>query len=259
MTSAEALSVLLDLAGTNGWIGAVVFFRVAGAMALLPAFGEKLVPVRVKIALAIAFTAIITPAVAPGIPAPESRPWISILLAETVCGLMLGFSVRLMVWLLQIAGTMAAQATSLSQLLGAEAVDPQPAIAQLLFVAGLAVAAAAGLHVRIAEALILSYDTLPAGLMPDPGDTARWSIARIGQVFATAFSFAAPFLIASLVYNVALGVINRAMPQLMVAFVGAPALTAGGLVLLMLAAPLILPVWADALSALLAAPFAVAP
>ena len=45
--------------------------------------------------------------------------------------------------------------------------------------------------------------------------------------FALALSLAAPFVIASLLYNVALGVINKAMPQLMVAFVGAPAITCG--------------------------------
>ncbi|MFY8145461.1 MAG: flagellar biosynthetic protein FliR, partial [Rhodobacter sp.] len=51
--------------------------------------------------------------------------------------------------------------------------------------------------------------------------------------------------------------INRAMPQLMVAFVGAPALTAGGLVLLALSTPLALAVWLAALNGFFAAPFAV--
>jgi flagellar biosynthetic protein FliR len=49
--------------------------------------------------------------------------------------------------------------------------------------------------------------------------------------------------VASLIYNVTLGVINRAMPQLMVAFVGAPALTAGGLGLLLVTAPILLSIF----------------
>ncbi|MFC3118840.1 flagellar biosynthetic protein FliR [Jhaorihella thermophila] len=36
------------------------------------------------------------------------------------------------------------------------------------------------------------------------------------------FSLSAPFVIASLLYNLTLGAINRAMPQLMVTLVGAP-------------------------------------
>jgi len=69
-----------------------------------------------------------------------------------------------------------------------------------------------------------------------------------------AFLIAAPFVMASAIYNMALGVINRAMPQLMVAFVGAPVITFGGLFLLFVCAPLMLTTWADALEAFLVNP-----
>lgn len=257
MTMIETAAALLDLAGAWAWIGGVVFLRVGAAMALLPAFGEMIVPMRIKIAVAFAFTAIVAPAVAPSLPLPADGLALpaALLFSESLVGLLLGASVRLMIWLLQVAGTIAAQSTSLSQLLGAQGVDPMPAISQILIVAGLALAAAAGLHVRVAEALILSYDTFPAGTAPLAADVSRWGIARVAETFALAFSFAAPFLIAALIYNVALGVINRAMPQLMVAFVGAPAITAGGLLLMLLVAPLALPLWSEALSARLADPF----
>jgi flagellar biosynthetic protein FliR len=45
------------------------------------------------------------------------------------------------------------------------------------------------------------------------------------------------------------------MPQLMVAFVGAPAITAGGLVLLMLAAPLMLSIWVESMALFIMDPF----
>ncbi len=66
---------------------------------------------------------------------------------------------------------------------------------------------------------------------------------------------AAPFTIAAFVYNLALGVINRAMPQLMVTFVGAPAITLGGLVLLLISAPIMLGVWHQGFVAFIADPF----
>ena len=56
-----------------------------------------------------------------------------------------------------------------------------------------------------------------------------------------------------------LGVINRAMPALMVSFVGAPALTAAGLALMAVMAPLALSVWSQALQTFLAAPFQAVP
>ena len=47
-----------------------------------------------------------------------------------------------------------------------------------------------------------------------------------------AFTLAAPFVLVSVLYNLTLGVINRAMPQLMVVFVGAPVITGLGLAVL---------------------------
>ncbi|OSP54763.1 flagellar biosynthesis protein FliR [Pseudoruegeria sp. SK021] len=249
-------AALLDLVGDWAWLGFVVFLRIGSALTLLPGFGEQSVPVRVKLALAFAFTAVVAPAIAPNLalPAPSLTALVRTIGTETLNGLILGFSVRLFIWMLQVAGTIAAQSTSLSQLLGAEAIDPQPAIAQILQISGLALAMIMGLHVRIAEALILSYDPLPLGQVPLASDLSLWALARVAETFGLAFTFAAPFVITSLIYNVALGVINRAMPQLMVAFVGAPAITAGGLALLLLVAPIILPIWADLLAARLSDP-----
>ena len=155
---------------------------------------------------------------------------------------------------LMMAGTKAAQATSLSQAFGGAGIEPQPAIAQLLMMAGLCLVAMAGLPERLAQLLVLSYDLFPAGAWPSPGAVAQWGTGRVARSFALAFSLAAPFVIGAGLYNLALGAINRAMPQLMVAFVGAPALTLGGLVLLMLVAPLMMAVWLPAFLGLLADP-----
>ena len=132
-----------------------------------------------------------------------------------------------------------------------------PAISHLLVAAALCLALMNGLHVRLAAALILSYEALPAGVFPAAGLMRDWSLGQISQAFALAFSLAAPFVIAALIYNVALGVINRAMPALMVSFIGAPALTAGALMLLAIAAPMMLGVWSTGFSTFLADPFTV--
>ena len=83
-----------------------------------------------------------------------------------VAGLAIGIVIRLFVLALQIAGSIAAQSTSLAQIFGGATVDPQPAIGHVLLVAGLALAVMLGLHVRLAQVLILSYEILPAGQMP---------------------------------------------------------------------------------------------
>ena len=64
----------------------------------------------------------------------------------------------------------------------------------------------------MASAFLQSYALFPFGALPAPSHLAEWGISRVSASFALAFSLSAPFLIASLLYNVALGVINKAMP-----------------------------------------------
>lgn len=254
----ELAAILLELAGGQLLLVGLVFLRVGAALALLPALGDRLVPGRIRLGLALALTAVVAPSVASGIalPAGNVGDYAFFLLAETVNGLALGFVLRLFVLALEMAGGLAAQSGSLSQMFGTSG-EPMPALAHLLVMAGLALAVLSGLHVQIARALILSYGALPAGQFPAAALLRDWGVGQIGAAFALTFSLAAPFVIAGLIYNVALGLINRAMPMLMVSFVGAPALTAGTLILLAVSAPLILSAWQWAFAAHLADPFAV--
>lgn len=251
------LSDLFGLGLTAFLTLVAVFLRVGAAMALFPAFGERSLPERIRLALAVGFTVIVAPAAAPIIePVASANAAMPLWLgAEVLAGLVIGISVRLFIMALQMAGTIAAQSTSLSQIFGGTAVDPLPAMGHVLVIGGLALAVMLGLHVRLAQLLIASYDVFPPGEVPGVALITEWGTGQIASAFALAFTLAAPFVIASLIYNVALGVINRAMPQLMVAFVGAPAITAGGLILLVLTAPILLDVWRSAFLAFLADPF----
>jgi flagellar biosynthetic protein FliR len=251
------IAALLQLSQDFFWVAVLVFVRTGAVVTLLPAIGEQAVPQRVKLAFVLAFTAVVAPVVAEGSLAGGAEPGFAALGVEAVAGLILGIGLRLFVLVLQTAASIIAQATTLSQLFAGAAPEPQPAIGNLLIVAGLALAVTTGLHVRAAELMILSYDILPQGRLPAAAEVADWGLSLISSTFALAFSLAAPFVIASMIYNMALGAINRAMPQLMVSFVGAPALTLGALAMLAVVTPVLLAVWLAAFEAHLAAPFAV--
>ncbi len=235
------LELALELANMVQFTWFLVFLRIGAVMALLPAFGERSVPVRVRLALTVVLTLLVLPSQVPDA-TPVASP-IAHAAAEVIIGLVLGMALRLAVLALQIAGTIAANVTSLSQVLGTVSVDPLPAMAHLLFLAGLAAATAAGLHVKVVEMLLLSYALFPPGQFPDGGNLVQWGVSQVAGAFTLAFKLAAPFVAISLIYNAALGAINRAMPQLMVAFVGAPAITFGALLLLALLAPDLLHLW----------------
>jgi flagellar biosynthetic protein FliR len=255
----QSLATIMEMADAALWQGFVVFLRISALVSLLPAFGEQSVPAKVKLAIAMAFTFIIAPAAPPPPFSMDVDTLVWICLTEITAGLLLGIGIRLLVLALQTAGSIAAQSTSLAQILGGAVAEPVPAMGHILVMGGLALAVMAGLHVRVAEMAILSYDMLPMGQFPLGSDVSEWGVDRIRYAFSLAFTLAAPFVILSVLYNVALGVINKAMPQLMVAFVGAPLITAGGLLVLALASPLLLSTWIDALHSFIANPLKAVP
>lgn len=223
----------------------LIFARVAAAMSLLPAFGEQVVSVRVKLVLSLGVVAVIAPIIWSSIEqSVQSRNWYGLFLIEALAGLLIGISFRFLIIILQITGSIAAQTISLAQLFGGGVgPEPQPAFSTLFVVAGLCVAVMAGLHVKVCELFVLSYDVFPVGQNISASGVSEWGAERVSHFFAVALTLAAPFVLAAVVYNLALGVINRAMPQLMVAFVGAPAISLAALIMLFAATPLLLMAW----------------
>lgn len=256
MTGLEEIAVWSQ---TALWAGFIVFLRVAACMSVMPAFGERTVPARIKLVLAMAFTLVTAPAVLQQIELPSlsMSSAVTFVVTETVAGLALGLALRLFVLALQTAGSIAAQSTSLAQIFGGASSEPMPAIGHILTISGLALMVISGLHVKAAQFLIFSYQILPAGLFPDAGALSEWGTGQIAKAFGLAFILSAPFVIMSALYNLTLGVINKAMPQLMVAFVGAPVITFGGLFMLFAIAPIMLAVWIKAFDGFFINPFAV--
>ena len=232
----------------------IVFLRIGAIVSVMPAFGESMLPVRIKLVAALAFTLVVAP-----LASTTSTPgffdnYLVHLATEPLIGLAFGLGLRLFILALQTAGSIAANATSLAQVLGGASVDPLPAISHILVIGGIALAVAVGLHLRAVEFMVLTYEVFPPGRLPDRSVLSSWGVAQVSRSFSLAFTLAAPFVIASLIYNLALGAINKAMPQLMVAFVGAPVITFGGLAILALSAPLMLQVWVTALASFAANP-----
>ncbi|MEX0283437.1 MAG: flagellar biosynthetic protein FliR [Paracoccaceae bacterium] len=251
-------SDITAIAASGAWAIFAVFLRTSAIVAMLPAFGEMTVPARVKIMLALGFTLLVAPAAPASLTPATPVDALHVIWSEILIGLALGLSLRLFVIVLQTAGTIAAQSTSLAQVAGVT-VEPVPAMSNLLVIAGLALAVTLGLHVKAVHFIVASYVLFPIGQLPDAAALSDWGVSRIAAAFRLAFSLAAPFAVAAFIYNLTLGVINRAMPQLMVAFVGAPLTTFGGLFLLFLCAPFILTHWQTALDTLLGGSLGVRP
>ena len=247
----------LCLAGAGLWGGIIVFLRVGAAMAILPALGEQSLPMQLRLGLSVMLTLSVAPVIVPQMvmPPADLPAFARALATESIAGTFMGLVLRLFILAIQTAGAIMAQSTSLSQIMGNAGADPLPAIGHVLTISALALLMVTGFHTKAVAYLILSYDLIPPLQFPDPAAVAEAGRLRVAQCFALAFTLAAPFVILSVLYNLTLGVINKAMPQLMVAFVGAPVITFGAIGLLFLCAPLVLQVWVQAVEAFLAQPF----
>ena len=228
----------------------LTFLRVGAAISMLPGIGETSLPARLRLALAVMLSMAMLPSTAA---LPMTGTLVTAFLPEVVIGLTIGFALRGFVFALSIAGSIVANSTSLAQLFS-PGQEPQPAIAQLLTLGGISLALEADLLPKAVGFLLASYDALPLGQWPEAGEAASWAARHGDMALSLGLQLSLPFLIGSLLYNLALGIINRAMPQLMVTFIGAPALSLGGLALLAVAVPVMLSVWLAAFNGFLGNP-----
>ncbi|WP_425409262.1 flagellar biosynthetic protein FliR [Hyphococcus sp.] len=244
----DPLTPILEAGAPAILLLGAIFSRISAVVFLAPGLGERAIPVRVRLAAAIAITIIIAPIVM----TPDMRPPVqpaailALYAAETVSGLVIGFGLRILIFILQIAGAITAQHLSLAQLFGPTVgFDSESPFAAILVMGGVALAAATGVHIHLVGAIADVYETLPFGYFPGADATGEWSTARVGEALFKALALSSPFVILGFLYSLALAAASRAMPQLMAAFVGAPAITLAGLALFAAAAPILLFEWLE--------------
>ncbi|AGT07453.1 flagellar biosynthetic protein FliR [Paracoccus aminophilus] len=228
------------------FIGALlVYCRIQACLMAMPAFSEKLLPARIKIALALA----LTPAFARlgvGAVAPEDLMMLAVAAgAEMVTGLVLGLLVRLMALALDVASSVIATTSSLSQLVGVtNEFAPHP-IGNLLHLAGLAVLMALGFPLLVCDLIGQSFTLRPVGGMVEIQAILTTVVTLTADSFTLALLLAAPFILGGFLFQALSGVVSKVMPALPVVFIGAPAAILMALIGLMLLAPAIVAVWSD--------------
>jgi flagellar biosynthesis protein FliR len=244
---------LADLTAVALYGGFLVFARVAAALMLLPGFGETHLPQRVRLIAAL----LVAAAMAANLPGrPEVLPAPATMAgeigAEIVVGLLLGTVARTLFLALHVAGTLIAQQAGLGLLVPAS-IEPEgvSALAQILLFGGISLIFALDLDHQLLLAIRDSYALFPLGELPDAGDMARHVTRTVSDAFSLGVRLSLPFLVIGFTLYAGLGVINRAMPQMMVFFVAAPGFTIIGLVLLAVTLPTLLWTWAGAFDAAL--------
>lgn len=233
-------------ADLTSWVALYLWplFRIGALISVAPIFGAQSVPIRIRVALSLAVTMVIAPALPP-MPAidPISSTGFIILMQQLLIGLTMGFTLRLVFAAFVLAGQLIGQTMGLGF---ASMVDPQngvqvPVVSQFYLILVTLLFLALNGHLILIEVLAGSFKSLPIG---EHGITTQglWSIVIWGgQVFSGAVLVSLPAMTALLVVNVAFGVMTRAAPQLNIFSIGFPVMIFLGLVIMLMTLPVLLP------------------
>jgi flagellar biosynthesis protein FliR len=229
----------------------LVMGRVGAAIMLLPGLGEAEPPPMLRIGLALGVTALLLPGIEPLIPAvPEAGLQAAFMIAaEIVTGLWLGWLARLLVLALPVAGQFISYMLGISNVLQPDPVLGGQAtpIARLFALAAPLAILVTGLYAAPLVALAGSYRLIPAGTMLPAADVTQTAVRVVADTFALAIRLASPFLLAAIVWHVAIGLLARLVPRLQVYFVVMPAQILGGIALLVVLVTAMLAAWQAAL------------
>ncbi|MBC7801725.1 MAG: flagellar biosynthetic protein FliR [Gemmatimonadaceae bacterium] len=222
------------------------------AVMLLPGLGEAEPPPVVRAGLALAITVLLVPAVAPLVPAvPEAGlQGAAMVAAELLVGALLGWMARLPVLALGMAGAVVSYMLGLSSVVQQDpALGGQSAALSRLFgLAAPVLILSTGLYALPLSALAGSYQLIPPGSVMPSGPLADSVTGAVAASFGLAIRLSAPFLLAGLVFQVALGLLARLVPQLQVYSAAIPGQILAGLVLLGVLAAGILGAWNEAVA-----------
>lgn len=242
------ISVLPEVAA----IFALILARVGTLVMLLPALGERMIPVRVRLSLAILMTLVFFPFARGYYPQDlGTMPnMIAVLFGEVLIGVVLGITGRLLLSCLQTAGTVIAQVLGLGFVTQIDPSQNQQGalVGNFLMILGLALIFAMDLHHLSIRAVGDSYMIFRPGELPDLGDSAKYAVTVATGAFKIGVQLAAPVLVLGLIFNVGLGLLARLMPQMQVFFIAVPASIMLGFALMAAVLATMMTVFTDYLS-----------
>ncbi|AQS88208.1 flagellar biosynthetic protein FliR [Neoasaia chiangmaiensis NBRC 101099] len=246
--SGPADSILLVSLPATALLFALVLCRVSAVVMLMPGLGETSSPMTVRAGLAVGLTFLIAPTAASIFAADgltDAAPLRVLALAsvELFVGLFLGWLARLAAMILPLAGQFLSLLTGLSSVL-----QPDPelgaetsVLSRFFSLLAPVLLLTSGIYIYPIRALVGSYDFIPPGgalwgavQWPILEDTTHVVIQTTERMFVLSLELIAPFLLLSVLWQIALGIVSRVIPNLQIYNLATPLQIIGGLALLAL-------------------------
>jgi len=214
----------------------LVFCRIGGCVLAMPGFSSARVPPQLRVFIAAGLSLAILPVlwdtVYP-IVHTSNATYIGFIFSESLIGVMYGMLARLYTLGLQFAASVIAMMIGYTQPSAADVFEDslETSLSGFITFAGMMILFMMDFHHVVFRALVDSYTSMPfGGVMPMRSTLISFS-DTLSSTFMIMLRLSSPFLIYGLMFNIAIGFINKLAPQIPVYFISTPYLLLGGLFL----------------------------
>lgn len=228
-----------EILATEAFAYLLVFARIGAMIMVMPGLGERFIPTRVRLVMALGISFLIYTVVGDVLPAMPTSPFTlaGLLIGEIVVGIMIGGIARMMLSALHVAGSALAVQTGLA---AAQQFDPTQGsqgalMAGFLTLMGVTLIMITDLHHLLIAAMDSSYSLFPPGGSLPVQDLTEMATGVVARSFALGLQLAAPFMVYGLVFYIGIGIIARLMPSLQIFFIAMPLNIMAGFAIMLLA------------------------
>jgi flagellar biosynthetic protein FliR len=205
----------------------------------MPFIGQSEIPGRFRAMAALGFAFLITPILPVTLAQPIQFTSLIVLIGrEFLIGYCVGMVGSLLFTILDITGNIISLQIGLSS---ATMMNPtlhaQSALTSFIFTFfGIVIFLSMDLHHLMFRGFVQTYAIFPVNGSFLLGDVSQKFISLLSSIFAVGIQFAFPFLVSFTVLQIALGLMNRMIPQMQVMLVMLPFQILGGIIIIMMTA-----------------------
>ncbi|MEA4924151.1 MAG: flagellar biosynthetic protein FliR [Syntrophomonadaceae bacterium] len=220
--------------------GFLVLARIASFMSLAPFFSIKHTPNLLKVGLAVFVTLLLLPTLPTMADIPmDLISYAILIIKEVVVGLILGYTAVLTFTAIRIGGELIDSQMGFAM---AAIVDPQnntsiTLVAEFMYMLQILLFLAVDGHHRLLMAISYSYTLIPVAGAVFKTTFVTAVLQMFIEMFSLGIRMAAPFIVAFLVCDIALGIMARTVPQLNVFLLSFPLKTGLGMLTIIAVLP----------------------
>jgi flagellar biosynthetic protein FliR len=228
----------------------LAFCRVGSCFMLMPGLSSARVPLQVRLFVAIAATGALLmhewDRIAP-FATRNPAALLALVASEVLIGALIGLMARLYTTALQFMAAAIAALVGFAGVggMGIEENEPEGPLGSIITFSALMLLFVFDFHHEIIRALVMSYELAPVSTVFDPQTALVDVTDTLSEAFMVIIRLGSPFLAYAILVNLAVGFVNKLVPQIPVYFISLPFVVAGGLIMLYFAIPTLLTLFAD--------------